>query len=163
MWRRLLPCAAIALAACSASGGSQASEAQADVFTAIGADANAAEPDTSGSPEPDPFAEVLTADVRVVVNYAGAVTGPLQVGAFTTNPPTGAPAAVARVNEPVFPVEVTLKSLEEGTWYVVAMVDALPESPSLPGVEDPLGVSAAVTVLGDGVVDTTVTIQDPAE
>ncbi len=99
MWRRLLPCAAIALAACSASGGSQASEAQADVFTAIGADANAAEPDTSGSPEPDPFAEVLTADVRVVVNYAGAVTGPLQVGAFTTNPPTGAPAPLAAGTE----------------------------------------------------------------
>ncbi len=62
-----------------------------------------------------------------------------------------------------FGIQRGMKSLEEGTWYVVAMVDALPESPSLPGVEDPLGVSAAVTVLGDGVVDTTVTIQDPAE
>ncbi len=109
----------------------------------------------------DPFADVVVADIIVTVDYAGAAAGPLQVGAFTTYPPTGAPAAIVRVDDPVYPVQVTLKGLESGTWHAVAMVDQLPESPTLPGLEDPVGGSSPVDIATEDAVMTTVEIADP--
>ncbi len=101
------------------------------------------------SPEPelpDPFAELVLVDVQATVHYEGAFTGPLQVGVFKTYPATGGPVAFKRIDEPIFPQTLTLKNVEKGTWYVVARVDQAPDSPTLPGPEDPQGSSEAIVI-----------------
>ena len=122
-------------------------------------DAPAEEP--TAEPE-DPFADLVLVNVETTVYYDGLYSGALQVGIFKTYPATGGPVAFKRIEEPVFPQQVTLKNVEAGTWFVVAQIDQLPESPTLPGPEDPQGGSEPVVIeFADDAPSAELTILDP--
>lgn len=89
--------------------------------------------------------------VKATVRYPGSRLGPLGVGAFASSPPMGPPLAYGRVSTPTFPATVTLEGLAPGaSVYVIATLDVLPASPSVPGPEDPTAISARIQVPAAG-------------
>lgn len=65
--------------------------------------------------------------VKGVVNYDGAVTGPLRVAVFPSFPPRGAPLAEQWFDAPAYPQAYELTNVPAGRWFVLAIVDADPD------------------------------------
>lgn len=135
-WSLVAAGLAAALAACSSSSTPAPTP---DAAPAV-VDAAAA---TVDAPVPSALA-----NVDVSVAYAGVKQGSLIVAAFRNFPPAGPPTAFQSVATPVFPATVQLRDLEAGTYYVVAILDVAPASPTNPGPEDLQAVSAPVTLAG---------------
>jgi hypothetical protein len=77
-----------------------------------------------------------TGTIDVNVTYAGAKKGELIAVALKTFPPTTPPNGIGRTAMPVFPQKVTIKDLDPGMYTVLAVIDVLPASPTMPGPED---------------------------
>jgi len=123
---------------------------------ATSADASATASDAQ--PDTDPPADLVLADVEVTVAYTGADNSPLVVGAFASNPPSGAPVAHVRIDKPTFPRKVKLRDVEKGTWYIIALLDHDPPSPTIPGDEDPTVTAPALTVVDDTMQHVTISL-----
>jgi hypothetical protein len=76
------------------------------------------------------------ADITVTTGYGGNQRGALVVGAFRSIPPMGPPLAFQTVAMPTFPAVVTLRDVEPGTAFVIAVLDRAPADPTRPGMED---------------------------
>ncbi len=75
-------------------------------------------------------------DIEVTVEYAGVQTGTLTVAAFKQFPPAGPPVAFVQDPMPMFPATKTLKDVEAGDVYFVAILDIGNNNPVSPGPED---------------------------
>lgn len=107
-------------------------------------------PVDAGGPDPDSGPPLALGDIEVTVEAdVERFAGRLSVGAFLSETPTSPPLAQAREMAPTFPLEVTLRGLEPGRYWVIAVLDADPPSPTLPGPEDRSVTSMAVDVRGD--------------
>ena len=100
-------------------------------------------------------------DVTVDVTYEGDREGALVVGAFSSDPPTGPPLAFQQTEAPEFPASVHLRGLGPGTYYVTAVLDAEPASPTLPGPEDLTVTSDPLDVEGEPSRVIALTLTDP--
>jgi hypothetical protein len=105
--------------------------------------------------------QVVLGDIDVTVQYAGAQTGTLSIAAFKQFPPAGPPLAFSQDKMPKFPAMATLKGLEPGDYYVVAILDIGNNNPQMPGPEDLQTVTMpAVTVKGNDMPAVTLTLMD---
>ena len=121
------------------------------VLALVGCDDGSPEPD-AGSPEPDAGSTpLLLGDVDVTVTAdLPSFEGRVQVGAFRNMVPIAPPLAIARETDPTFPLEVRLRGLEPGTYWIVGIVDYDPPSATLPGSEDYTSTAPEpVVVMGD--------------
>jgi len=119
-----------------------------------------ADPSTSGADEST--GELILADVEVTVMYEGMETGTLNVVALTEFPPMGPPSAIATDMEPTFPWMGSLTGLEPGEYIVFAVLDVGGNNPTMPGPEDPQGMTMMpVMVDGEGPFPVEVTLVDP--
>lgn len=85
--------------------------------------------------------------IETTVKYGGSAQGTLVVAAFSSNPPMGAPTAVAQQSTPAFPTMLVLDTVEAGTTlYVLALLDVAPASPQQPGPEDRTAWSSPIVV-----------------
>ena len=66
------------------------------------------------------------------IQYTGALTGPLIVGAFSSWPPFGPPSAFDQIPNPTFPARVSLPQLEGGTYTILAFIDVDNSGPMSP-------------------------------
>jgi hypothetical protein len=99
--------------------------------------------------------------IETTVKYGGSAQGALVVAAFPSNPPMGAPTAVAQQSSPAFPTMLVLDTVEPGTTlYVLALLDVAPASPQQPGPEDRTTWSSPI-VVGDGANAVTLVLSDP--
>ena len=99
--------------------------------------------------------------IETTVKYGGAAQGTLVVAAFPSNPPMGAPTAVAQQSTPAFPTMLLLDTVERGTTlYVLALLDVAPASPQQPGPEDRMTWSSPI-VVADGATAITLMLSDP--
>jgi hypothetical protein len=123
------------------------------------------------SDEPDPTSTVdagtvaldgpaAFTDIAVNVAYNGTPNGALVIGAFRSVPPMGPPLAFQQVATPTFPASVTLRDLESGTVFVIAVLDRAPASPTRPGMEDLQAASGPLTVAGTD-LSVSLTITEP--
>lgn len=104
-------------------------------------------------------APLRLADINVTVHYTGKLEGTLIVGAFLEFPVMSGPLAFVSIDTPTFPAVVRLRDLEPNTYYAVAVLDVEPASPTVPGPEDLLVGSDALTTNGVDDVAVEVTIQ----
>ena len=114
-----------------------------------------------GTPGADGGEASRLSDVIVSVTYEGDLEGALVVGAFTSDPPTSAPLAFQQRSAPEFPESVRLRGLEPGTYYVTAVLDLTPASPTLPGPEDATVTSDPLVVDGEPSHEIALTLTDP--
>lgn len=119
--------------------------------------------DTTTGPD-DTTGELVLGDIEVTVNYEGVETmGNLNVVAITEFPPMGPPLATASEMDPSFPFTATLVGLEAGEYIIFAVLDVGEPNPTIPGPEDPTGMTAMpVVVDGAGPITVDVTLMDPA-
>lgn len=94
---------------------------------------------------PVPLVDIEVSITASVASFDGRVL----VGAFRQSPPTMPPVAVQRLDMPSFPTRTTLRDLEPGTYYVTAVLDFAPPSPTIPGPEDTTSTSDPVVITGD--------------
>jgi len=116
------------------------------------------------SPEAGSPGAVKVGSVRATIRYSGTVQGQLSVGAFRENPPkTKPPVAFDTSKTPSFPYEASLRGIEPGTYWIIAVLDLPPLSPGnvVPGPEDLLGTSEPIQVTGNDALQVEVTIADP--
>jgi hypothetical protein len=72
-----------------------------------------------------PGAGRLTAGtVRGMIDYSGAIKGPLEVGLFSSFPPRGAPLAATHFDAPEWPQAYQVQGIPPGRYFVLAIVDA---------------------------------------
>lgn len=103
-------------------------------------------PDVPDAGAVSPDGPAALADVTVNVAYTGNPNGALVIAAFRSIPPMGPPLAFQQVTAPTFPASVTLRDLEPGTAFVIAVLDRNPASPTRPGVEDLQAASGPLTI-----------------
>ena len=142
----------LSLAACDGEGGDDTSGDGQESSSSEGSD----EGWTSGD---DSMVELY--EIEVSVDYEGTAPGGLTVGAFVDCPPELPPVSFQRVDEPTYPVDVTLVDVENGTYCVYAYIDEAPENPTFPGDEDPQGYSEGFIVDGAN-TQAQITILDPS-
>lgn len=66
------------------------------------------------------------AQLSGVVRYPGTRPGALQVSAFDSFPPRGAPIATVRFESPTYPQAYEFRDLAPGRYFVLAIVDQDP-------------------------------------
>lgn len=131
-------------------------------MTTTGSDpsTSGADPSTSGADEST--GEPVFGDLDVTVIYEGAAVGTLNVAVLTEFPPMGPPSAIATDMEPTFPWMGSLTGLETGEYFVFAVLDVGGNNPTMPGPEDPQGMTMMpVMVDGEGPFPVEVTLVDP--
>jgi hypothetical protein len=113
-------------------------------------------------------------ETRVIsgeIQYAGDVDGALEVAAFDSFPPTGAPVASVRIEDPQFPQRYEIHGVPAGRYFVLAIVDRVPEDGNRyrPAV-DPGGAFGAYELPGAVSIDAlertegvNVTLVDPSD
>ncbi len=114
--------------------------------------------DASGDTSP-----LALGKITATVNFAGTQKGPLSVGVFSENPPkTRPPVSFDTATTPSFPYTATLRDIEPGHYWVVAVIDLPPLSPGAlrPGPEDLLGASMPIDIVGNDTLTTEVVIPD---
>lgn len=153
--KRLVLVLGLAAAGCGSGCGSGDSSTP-DAAPALDAAAADAELGPDAAPR-------LLSDIEVTVEYEGNLAGDLVVGAFHANPPMGPPLAFQSVTSPTFPVTTTLRDLDPGTYYVIAVLDLPPASPTAPGPEDIQAASDPMEVDGAEDLELMMTITEPAE
>ncbi|MEX1366793.1 MAG: hypothetical protein AB1Z98_26945 [Nannocystaceae bacterium] len=167
----------LGLAACPDDDGDDSGETTAAASTTDATEGTAAEPSTdadtdapaettSGGTEEGTDGSssggLLLADVEVVVTYEGDATGLLNVVAVTSFPPVGPPLAVASEMDPSYPWTGTLMSLEEGEYFIAAVLDVGEPNPTFPGPEDLQVVTMMPVVIdGPGPFMVELTLTDP--
>ncbi len=122
-------------AATTTDGDSQATantSGDGDTETSAGETADSDTDATTG----DSDGELILSDVTVNVTYAGEQTGTLSAAAVLNFPPQGPPLAAASDDMPTFPWSGTLNDLENGEYYIVAILDIGSDNPQSPGPED---------------------------
>lgn len=153
----------LALAGCSGSDGTTATDTDATGTDATIAGGSTTEPagTTSGvmpttgegtsSGEPDTSTgELKLGDIIVEVTYTGAQVGTLSLAAVTSFPPEGPPQASLTEKMPVFPFTGTLKGLEPKDYFIAAVLDIGDNNPQMPGPEDLVAFTAMpITIVGD--------------
>ena len=107
----------------------------------------------------EPGEEAAVYDVEVEVAYTGAAEGDLIVTLFDVWPAVAPPQHFAFVPGGGFPAVATIEGVAEGTWTLVAVLDAEPKNPASQGPEDRLGL-IEITVPSEGPVS--VVISDEA-
>lgn len=129
------------------------------------ADTDAPAETTSGGPEDGSDGSsggLLLADIEVIVTYEGEATGLLNVVAVTSFPPVGPPLAVASEMDPSYPWTGTLMSLEQGEYFIAAVLDVGEPNPTFPGPEDLQVVTMMPVVIdGPGPFMVELTLTDP--
>lgn len=138
---------------CGSSGSSE---------PAAGRDASVG--DDRSSPEAGSPSVVKLGSVRATVKYLGSETGQLSVGVFRENPPkTKPPVAFDTSKTPTFPYSASLRGIEAGRYWVVAVLDLPPLTPGnvVPGPEDLVGTSEGFDIVGEGSVEVDLSILDP--
>jgi hypothetical protein len=128
-----LACSSSTTPSATGDSGTPAADAATGATTDAGKDAGP-------TGEMDSGAEDATAttpgSIVVNVTYTGTKTGELILVALKKFPPTTPPNGIGRVANPVFPQSVTIKDLDPASYTVVAVIDAPPASPTMPGPED---------------------------
>lgn len=108
-------------------------------------------------------APIPLVDVDVsITSSVSSFDGHLRVAAFRMNPPSMPPLASSVLDAPTFPTQTTLRDLEPGTIYVLGVLDFDPPSPTLPGPEDSVTASEAITITGDETAPVPVSLDIPA-
>ncbi len=106
-------------------------------------------------------ASAKTGVVRFTVTRGPGDVAPLTIGAFTENPPKSRPPSVFDTSKaPAYPYAGSLKGLEPGRYWIVAVLDLPPVTLGAlkPGPEDILVTSDAIDVVGDDTHDVTLAL-----
>lgn len=98
--------------------------------------------------------------ITATVTYTGTASGALTLAAFTSMPPAGPPVSFAQKTSPTFPLTLSLENMAPGTYYVLALLDVAPASPTQPGPEDRQGWSQAVQVADRQNVPVSIAVMD---